>query len=225
VRRFAMVLVALLMAGAPAVGNEVDPAVMAMLGEWSLSSPSPSRVVICHGFGCVFRTEIGLASGDHAQMAAIMASGSASPQAERAAIGRTEAWFEQRIAPTTGTAKRVARAGPLIGGAHNRGQFDCIDTTLNTNSLLLVLNQLKLLRHHTIAAPASRFLFTEGPHNTAVIKVRKTGELWTVDPWTHKGSEVADIWPLAKWKTGEGSQEQPRPRVTADAARPRPRTD
>ena len=202
-RHFAMVLVALLMAGGPAVAGEVDPAVMAMLREWSLASPSPSRVVICHGFGCAFRTEIGLAGGDHAQMAAIMASGSASAQAERAAIGRTEAWFERRIAPITGTAKRVARAGPLVGGAGNPAQFDCIDTTNNTNSLLLVLDQLKLLRHHTIAAPASRFLFTEGPHNTAVIKDRKTNELWTVDPWTHKGSEVPDIWPLAKWKAGE----------------------
>jgi hypothetical protein len=203
VRHFAMVLIALLMAGGPAVGDEVDPAVMAMLREWSLASPSPSRVVICHGFGCAYRTEIALAGGDHAQMAAIMASGAASAQAERAAIGRTEAWFERRIAPITGTAKRVARAGPLVGGANNPAQFDCIDTTNNTNSLLLVLDQLKLLRHHTIAAPASRFLFTEGPHNTAVIKDRRTNGLWTVDPWTHKGSEIPDIWPLARWKAGE----------------------
>lgn len=202
-RHCAMVLVAWLMAAGLAVAGEVDPAVMAMLKEWSLAFPTPHRVVICHGFGCAFRTEIALASGDHAKMAAIMASGSASAQAERAAIGRTEAWFEQRIAPITGTAKRVARAGPLVGLAGNRGQFDCIDTTNNTNSLLLILEQLKLLRHHTIAAPASRFLFTEGPHNTAVIRDRKTNELWTVDPWTHKGSEVPDIFPLAKWKGGD----------------------
>src|SRR5262249_54315126 len=38
VRRFAMVLVALLMAGGPAVADNVDPAVMAMLREWSLTS-------------------------------------------------------------------------------------------------------------------------------------------------------------------------------------------
>jgi hypothetical protein len=203
VRYFARVLVALLMAGGPAVGAEVDPAVMAMLRDWSLPSPSPSRVLVCHGFGCIFRTEIALAGGDRAKMAAIMASGSASAQAERAAIGRTEAWFEQRIAPITGTAKRVARAGPLAGvGAGNPAHFDCIDTTHNTNSLLLILAQLKLLRHHSVAAPAFRFLWTEGPHNTAVIKDRKTSELWTVDPWTHKGSEVPDIWPLAKWKAG-----------------------
>lgn len=114
-RHCAMVLVAWLMAAGLAVAGEVDPAVMAMLKEWSLAFPTPHRVVICHGFGCAFRTEIALASGDHAKMAAIMASGSASAQAERAAIGRTEAWFEQRIAPITGTAKRVARAGPLVG--------------------------------------------------------------------------------------------------------------
>ena len=170
------------------------------------SCPIESRLIhfICHGFGCDFRTEIGLAGSDRAQMSAIMASGSASAEAERVAIGRTEAWFERRIAPITGTAKRVARAGALIFAPGNRAQqFDCIDTTNNTNSLLLILDQLKLLRHHTIAAPASRFLFTEGPHNTEVIKDRKTNELWTVDPWTHKGSEAPDIWPLAKWKAGE----------------------
>src|SRR5262245_18223796 len=139
-----MVLVALLMAGGSAVAYRVDPAVTAMLREWSLLPPSAFRVIIRHGVGCAFRTEVGLGSADHAQMAAIMASGAASAEAERAAIGRTEAWFERRIAPITGTAQRVARVGPLIGLGGQRGQFDCIDTTNNTNSLLLVLEQLKL---------------------------------------------------------------------------------
>ena len=202
-RCFAMVLVALLTAWGPAVGHEVDPAVMAMFREWSITPPSPSGVFICHGFGCDFRTEIGLAGSDRAQMSAIMASGSASAEAERVAIGRTEAWFERRIAPITGTKTRVARAGALAGvGAGNPAQFDCIDTTNNTVSLLLVLDQLKLLRHHAVAAPTYRFLWNEGPHNTALIRDRKTNELWTVDPWTHKGSEVPDIWPVAKWKAG-----------------------
>src|SRR5262249_266920 len=157
----------------------------------------------CHGFGCAFRTEIGLTRADHAQIAAIMAAGSASAQAERVAIGRTEAWFEKRIAPLTGTATRVARAGPLIGFAGSPRQFARNHTPKKTKLPLLGFNELKLLGHHTIAAPVSRFLFTEGPHNTAVIKDRKTSELWTVDPWTHKGSEVPDIFPLAKWKAGD----------------------
>ena len=96
----------------------------------------------------------------------------------------------------------MARAGVLLGHARDPGQFDCIDTTLNTNSLLIVLDQLGLLRHHAIAAPISRLLITEGPHNTAVIKDKRTGQHWTVDPWTHKGSEVPDIWPVEKWGIG-----------------------
>jgi hypothetical protein len=40
-----MVLVALVTVGTPAVAD-VDPAVMAMLREWSLASPNPWRVVI-----------------------------------------------------------------------------------------------------------------------------------------------------------------------------------
>ena len=168
-RYFAMVLVALLMPWGPAVGHEADPAVMASFREWSLAPPTPARVFICHGFGCNFRTEIALGSGDRAQIASIMASGAASAQAERAAIGRTEAWFERRIAPITGTTMRVARAGPLAGvGAGNPGQFDCIDTMVNTNSLLLVLAQLKLLRHHTIAAPPDRV-----PHQPRIGRSRE----------------------------------------------------
>ena len=115
VRRFAMVLVALLMVGGGTAVADVDPAVVAMLREWSLTSPSPSRVVICHGFGCAFRTEIALTSADHSQMAAIMASGAASAQAERAAIGRTEAWFERRFAPTP--ALRCGSRGPAHSSA------------------------------------------------------------------------------------------------------------
>ena len=115
-RRFAMVLVALLMASGSAVADRVDPAVTAMLRTWSLLPPSAFRVVICHGFGCAFRTEVGLGSADHAQMAAIMASGAASPQAERAAIGRTEAWFERRIAPFTAGTARPASCGRSIPG-------------------------------------------------------------------------------------------------------------
>jgi hypothetical protein len=90
-------------------------------------------------------------------------------------------------------ALRSVSHGPArSSAARSIAANSCIDTTNNTNSLLLVLDQLKLLQHHTIAAPVSQFLITEGPHNTAVIRDRKINQLWTVDPWTHQGSEVPD---------------------------------
>jgi len=197
-----LVMATLLLAAGPAIAGEINPGVLAMFRNWSLSPPTLVSVTICHGFGCNFRTEVALSGADRGHMGELMGTGRTSPEAERTAIGKTEAWFEKRIAPQTGTAQRVARAGILAGGARDPKQFDCIDTTINTNSLLIVLDRLNLLRHHTIAAPISRFLITEGPHNTAVIKDRSTGQDWTVDPWTHKGSEVPDIWPVARWKAG-----------------------
>jgi hypothetical protein len=188
--------------GTCAVAGEVNRDVASFFQQWNMSLPSTGRIVVCHGFGCTFRTEIALSAGDRGRMTDLMAAGMASAIAERGAIGKTEAWFEKRVAPQAGTTTRVARAGVLLGKGRDPGQFDCIDTTTNTNSLLLVLDQLGLLRHHVIAAPRSRLLINEGPHYTATIKDKRTGRDWTVDPWTHQGSEVPDIWPVEKWAVG-----------------------
>jgi hypothetical protein len=185
-----------------AAAAEVDPGLAAMFRDWSMSMPTTSRVVICHGFSCTFRTEIGLGAGDHARFAELMAPGKASAQAERAAIAKTEVWFEKRIAPQTGTSNAKARAGGILGYSRDRGQFDCIDSTLYTSQLLLVLNQLGLLRQHAVSRPISRLFTGGGPHFTAVITDRKSGQGWTVDPWTHNHAELPDVWPVEKWLAG-----------------------
>jgi hypothetical protein len=187
---------------APAHAAEVDPQVAAFFQQWSLSLPNKNRVTICHGFSCTFHTEVGLGPNDHARMAALMESGRASPQAERIALARAEVWFEKRIAPFTGTANAKARAGGIFGYSRDRGQFDCIDSTLYTNNLLMVLNQLGLLRNHSISAPISRLITGGGPHFTATIRDRRTGNRWTVDPWTHDHGQLPDVWPVEKWWAG-----------------------
>lgn len=193
---------ALALAGAPLAKAGFDPSVTDMFSSWSLSVPNTGSVVICHGFSCTFRTQIGLSSADHARLASLMASGKASAAAERHAIAVAESWFEKRIAPETGTANAKARAGGIIGYSGHRGQFDCIDTTNNTNSLLVVLDRLGLLRYHTIVSPISRLLTGGGPHFTAVIRDNKTGQGWTVDPWTHDSGQLPDVWPVEKWSAG-----------------------
>jgi hypothetical protein len=202
-RAVAMLVGGILLGAAaiPAAAGDVDPAAMAFLNNLSLPTPAPTRVIFCHGFGCAFRTEIGLGPGDRAQLASLMAAGHASPAAERAAIARTEVWFEKRVAPLTGTGKAKARAGGL-GHANDRTQFDCIDATVNTISLLMVLDQLGLMKHHRVGEPISRLLTGGGPHYTAVISEIRSKAEWTVDPWTHNRGELPDVWPVARWKAG-----------------------
>ena len=166
----------------------------------SLSPPTTSLVVVCHDFGCAQRTPVGLSSGDLAKLTSLLAPGRASAEAERKAVAAAEAWFDRRVGPAAGTTRRVARATGLAG-QEAVGQMDCIDTSRNSTSLLLILEQLRLLRHHKVEAPEARgyLLDGRGPHATAVLTDIHTCRKWAVDSWTHKYGEQPDILPLDVW--------------------------
>src|SRR5262249_59966833 len=127
--------------------------------------------------------------------------GRASADAERRAIAQTEAWFEKRVAPEAGTAHAKARASGASHVGGDGSQFDCIDTTANTTSLLVILDRLGLLRYHKVSTPISRLL-AGGPHFTATIQEKKTGQRWTVDPWTHDNGQLPDVWKIERWSAG-----------------------
>ncbi len=181
--------------------GEVDSAVVSAFRNWGLPVPSAAGLVFCHGYNCNFRTEIGLTGADRAHLAALMASGRASADAERRAIAQTEAWFEKRVAPQTGTAHAKARASVGWGVGGDPAQFDCVDTTANTTSLLVMLDRLGLLRYHAVSTPISRLL-ADGPHFTATIEDKKTKQRWTVDPWTHDNGQLPDVWKIERWTAG-----------------------
>ncbi len=176
--------------------NVVDAA----YGGLSVSPPTPSTVFICHGFGCKYRDEVDLTAGDRAKLTQILAAGRASPAAERKAVAAAGAWFDRRVGPVAGTQNHVARAGAKY--MYDIHQFDCIDTSRNTTSLLLVLDQLKLLRHHDVAAPEARGFFIDGrpPHATAVLVEKATGTKWSIDSWTVGYGQALEVMPLDRWK-------------------------
>jgi len=190
-----------LVAVLPARAGEIDPAVTSAFGNWGLPVPTAGMLIFCHGYNCNFRTEIGISGGDRARLAALMAPGRVSAEAERRAVAQTEAWFEKRVAPQTGTAHAKARASVGWGVGGDPAQFDCIDTTANTTSLLVVLDRLGLLRFHTVSTPISRLL-AGGPHFTATMQEKKTSQRWTVDPWTHDNGQLPDVWKIERWTAG-----------------------
>jgi hypothetical protein len=157
-------------------------------------------VFVCHGFGCKYRDEVDLTAGDRAKLAQILAAGRASPAAERKAVAAAGAWFDKRVGPVAGTQNHVARAGAKY--MYDVHQFDCIDTSRNTTSLLLVLDQLNLLRHHDVDAPEARGYFIDGrpPHATAVLVEKATGTKWSVDSWTVGYGQALEVMPLDRWK-------------------------
>ncbi len=187
---------------APLAGaTDRDGVIAAAYGEFSISAPTPAGMTVCHGFGCKHRSEIAFGAADHAALVRMMAAGKASAAAERRAIGAAGAWFDRRIGPTAGTTRHVARAG--YRHMFDKGQFDCIDTSRNMTGLLLLLEQLKLLRHHDVQEPQARGYLVDGrpPHVTAVLRDRVSGTEWAVDPWTRGYGQRPEIMPLAVWMT------------------------
>ena len=183
-------------ASAATATNVVDAA----YGGLSVTPPTPSMVYVCHGFGCKYRDEVDLTAGDRTKLTQILAAGRASAAAERKAVAAAGAWFDKRVGPVAGTQNHVARAGAKY--MYDIHQFDCIDTSRNTTSLLLVLDQLKLLRHHDVDAPEARGYFIDGrpPHATAVLVEKATGTKWSIDSWTVGYGQALEVMPLERWK-------------------------
>jgi len=179
-----------------------DPAAAQLASQFaaqSLPFPTTERVVVCHGFACKFRTLIGFDTEDHAELRKIMAK-VATPEAERAAVAKAVAWYGKRIAPEAGTAGAKARATTSSSG--DPSQIDCVESSLNTTSLLLMLQQLGLLHYHYVEPYVSRMTF-DWVHSTAVLTDLKTGQKWAFDTWVRNSGELPDVRPLADWYRGD----------------------
>ena len=116
-------------------------------------------------------------------------------------------WFDRRMGPVIGTDKRVAKADfRYFDDKHN---YDCWDTTRNTTSLLLVLQEWGLLKYHVVGDPHYRgnALVLQTPHNTAVLVERATRIEWVVDMWPRGYLQPPDVMTVEKWVDGRLSVE------------------
>ena len=156
------------------------------------------RIDICHGYSCAFRSRLDLGPNDAKRFASILASGQASPQAERAAIARAVSYFETRAQQVTGVRDQPKSE---FGASKVRGQMDCVDESTNTNALLRYLEGRGLLKYHKVEARTSRGFLLDGryPHSTAVVRA-PDGVKWVVDSWYAPMGGAPDIIPLSDWK-------------------------
>jgi hypothetical protein len=188
--------------GAPAAkAVEMSAEVANLYSSVSIYPPSAKSMTVCYGFVCRRREILDFTAGDRSAITQIMAAGRASAAAERAAVQKVVVWFDRRMGPILGTNKRVAKADfRYFDDKHN---YDCWDTTRNTTSLLLVLQEWGLLKHHAIGDPKYRgnTLVLQTPHNTAVLVDRATKVEWVVDLWPRGYLQPPDVMTVQKWVT------------------------
>ena len=195
------VLVAALFGVVPAKAVEMSDAVAQLYSSVSIYPPSANSMTVCYGFVCRRREILDFTAVDRRALTQIMAAGRASAAAERAAVQKVVVWFDRRMGPILGTSKRVAKADfRYFDDKHN---YDCWDTTRNTTSLLLVLREWGLLKHHAIGDPHYRgnTLVLQTPHNTAVLVERATKVEWVVDLWPRGYLQPPDVMTVEKWVT------------------------
>jgi hypothetical protein len=191
----------LITASSPAYSLELSTQQTAIYSAVSIFPPTAQRMTVCYSFGCRRREMLDFTAADRAALTRIMAAGRASAAAERAAAQKAEIWFDRRMGPVIGTDKRVAKADfRARDDAHN---YDCWDTTRNTMSLLLVLQEWGLLKYHVVGDPHYRgnALVLQTPHNTAVLVERATKVEWVVDVWPRGYAQPPDVMTVEKWVT------------------------
>jgi hypothetical protein len=186
-------------ASAPARAVELSPPQAALYSTVSIYPPSANSMTVCYGFVCRRREILDFTPGDRNALTQILAAGHASAAAERAAVQKAVVWFDHRMGPLIGTNQRVAKAD--IRALDDKHNFDCWDTTRNTTSLLLVLQEWGLLRYHVVGDPHYRgnALVLQLPHNTAVLVERATKIEWVVDMWPRGYLQPPDVMTLEKW--------------------------
>lgn len=165
----------------------------------SIFPPSASSMTVCYGFVCRRRETLSFSAADRRALTQILASGRSSAVAERAAVQKAVIWFDRRIGPVIGTDKRIARAD--FRARDDQHNFDCWDTTRNATSLLLILQEWKLLKFHTVGDPHYRgnVMVLQTPHNTAVLLERAGNAEWVVDLWPRGYGQKPDVMPVATW--------------------------
>lgn len=195
------ILLASLSGVASAKAAEMSAGIAYLYSSVSIYPPSAKSMTVCYGFVCRRREILDFTAGDRSALTQIMAAGRASAAAERAAVQKAVVWFDRRMGPILGTNKRVAKADfRYFDDKHN---YDCWDTTRNTTSLLLVLREWGLLKHHAIGDPRYRgnTLVLQTPHNTAVLVDRATKVEWVVDLWPRGYLQPPDVMTVQKWVT------------------------
>lgn len=170
------------------------------------SPPSGSKIYVCHGYTCRTVTPVSLSAEEIRRIAQPL-RGVRDAAEERKALSRVVQVFEGVIGSRVGTAGDLPAT--QVGSARP-DQMDCIDEATNTTSLLTLLSERALLKHHRVLDPAARGFFLDGryPHATAVLAETGSGEKWAVDSWPNANAEPPVIQRLSEWYRDRGGASQ-----------------
>lgn len=170
----------------------------------SLPVPSPAGVTVCHGYDCTFRSPVAFTAVEWRAVRDRFQPPPADAASERRAIAAAVAMMEEVVGRRIGTA--ADKGGIAFIAAGDATQQDCIDESTNTTAYLLLMAKDGLMRHHSVAEPASRgfFLDFRWYHQTAVIAEHGSGREYAVDSWFGDNGAPPVVTTLDRWQLSYG---------------------
>jgi hypothetical protein len=169
--------------------------------------PERDKVFVCSSYGCRAQTPFRFSEADVAHLKSMMSDAHAATAAdERRALAVTLAWMEQRVGDAIGTS--ADRPADDMLGNGDPTQMDCVDVATNMTSYLLVLEQRKLLRHHTVGPVYVKEDLRRGisgwPHYAAILKEKSSPQRFAVDGWLLASGKPPEIVETEKWYIDDG---------------------
>jgi hypothetical protein len=170
---------------------------LVIIGLLSNSVFAEPSFVHCFDFGCKSNQEIRYSQAQWQSIRQIFESEWLDPDEEKQAIRKAIALMEEYSGQIAGTSRD--EGGNYSPGSDTIKQMDCIDESTNTYQYLNALEELNLLRWHSVEPKVRRIVWF-AQHWTAVVSENTTGELFVVDSWYLDNGEPPYIQLLADWK-------------------------
>ncbi len=170
---------------------------------FNVTPPSNTTVSVCHGYGCRTQTKFTFTPADVAEIKKLMDKTRKADTAaeERRAVAYAVGWMERRVGDEIGT--KDDRPGMDFAASGDPTQQDCVDEATNTTSYLTVLQNQKLLKHHTVGKPFAKENFLRGvagwTHWTATLHENGSAQRWAVDSWIYANGENPAVVEAEKW--------------------------
>jgi hypothetical protein len=162
----------------------------------------PESFTICHGYSCTYKSKAGFNDKEWKTIKLVFTKKPAKDAGvERRKIAQAIATMEGYTGKKTGTSEDLPMAGAF---KESDLQLDCIDETVNTTQYLGMLHKAGLLKFHEPAEPTHRGYLFDGrwPHNTAVMREKASGMLWSVDSFYRGNGQQPYIVPRTDWLAG-----------------------
>lgn len=166
----------------------------------NMQSPTLESFPHCRSYGCAIIDTVAFNPDEQGEIKKLFLTNNTAAK-ERENIQKAIATLEIIVGEKTGTSADIGGTYVRLGHL----QHDCVDESTNTTTYLILLEKMGLLQFHDVNALTSRppiFSGRLGPHRTAVIIEKETGQKFAVDSWFHDNGHPPEIVKLDKWKRG-----------------------